>query len=92
MLVPPLDLKFKTQRREAADGREWPTELIITGHFMALVDRVGKPPRWAFDDERAEYDAQNKHAYKLAVAEAMRALGEKATVPAKHLRFLSLLA
>ena len=50
MLVPPLTFTFKTKREEG--GEKWPTELVVTGHFMCLVDRVGKDPRWAFDNER----------------------------------------
>jgi hypothetical protein len=58
---------------------------------MCLVDRgVGRVPQWAFDDERAEYGVTNKHAYKLAVADAMLALGE-GVVPAHILEFLELL-
>ena len=88
MLVPPLDFSFKTRREQ--QGKSWPTELVVTGHFMCLVDRAGpKGPRWAFDDARAQYDATNKHAYKLAVAEAMRELGE--AVPARVRAFLALL-
>ena len=88
MLVPPLDFSFRTRREE--HGGSWPTELVVTGHFMCLVDRSGpKGPRWAFDDARAEYDATNKHAYKLAVAAAMSALGE--AVPARVRAFLALL-
>ena len=85
MLVPPLDFTFKTRR----DNNK--TELVMTGHFMCLVDRKGKKgPRWAFDDERAAYDDTNKHAYKLAVAAAMRELGE-GVVPARMREFLALL-
>ena len=43
MLVPPLDFTFKTRRLDA-DGRSWPTELVVTGHFMCLVDRAGPKP------------------------------------------------
>ena len=91
MLVPPLEFKFRTRRQEGTG--KWPTELVVTGHFMCLVDRQGKKgPRWAFDDDRAEYGPENKHAYKLAVADAMRALGrEREVVPARLLEFLSLL-
>ena len=89
MLVPPLEFKFKARRQEGSE--KWPSELVVTGHFMCLVDRKGrKGPRWAFDDDRAEYGIENKHAYKLAVAEAMRALGRE-VVPAHLLDFLSLL-
>ena len=90
MLVPPLEFKFRTQRGEGDDGRKWPTQLLVTGHFMCLVDRKGgKPPRWAFDEERAAYGDENKLAYKRAVAAAMRALGE--VVPAHMLEFLSII-
>ena len=90
MLVPPLEFKFRTRRQEGTE--KWPTELLVTGHFMCLVDRKGKKgPRWAFDDDRAEYGLENKHAYKLAVADAMRALGSERVVPAHMLEFLSLL-
>ena len=92
MLVPPLEFRFKTRRQDGVDGRKWPTELVVTGHFMCLVDRKGgRPPRWAFDDDRAEYGALNKHAYKLAVAASMRALGNEHAVPARLLKFLELL-
>ena len=83
MLVPPLEFKFKTKRSE---GDKWPTELVVTGHFVCLVDRKGKKgPRWAFDDERAEYTPQIKLAYKQALA-AARALGD--VVPARLMDFL----
>jgi hypothetical protein len=89
MLVPPLEFKFRTRRQEGTE--KWPTELLVTGHCMCLVDRKGaKGPRWAFDDDRAEYGPENKHAYKLAVADAMRALGRD-VVPTRLLDFLSLL-
>ncbi len=91
MLVPPLEFKFKTQRQRDQDGRKWPTQLIVTGHFLCLVDRVGKSPRWAFDDERAAYGAENKLAYKRAVAAAMHALPQEQVVPKRMMRFLSLL-
>jgi hypothetical protein len=88
MLVPPLEFKFKTTRTD--DGK-CPTQLIVTGHFMCLVDRRGgKSPRWAFDDERAEYAPENKLAYKRAVAAAVRALGAD-VLPARIVRFLEIL-
>ena len=89
-LVPPLEFKFKARRQADANHRKWPTELIITGHFMCLVDRVGKTPRWAFDDDRAAYSKENKHAYKLAVAAAMMKLGAH-VVPQRVRKFLKLL-
>ena len=48
---------------------------VVTGHFMCLVHREGKQPRWAFDDGRAEYAAENKFAYKKALASALEELG-----------------
>ena len=87
MLVPPLTFTFKTRR----DDRSAPTELVVTGHFMCLVHREGKQPRWAFDDERAAYADANKLAYKIAVAHAMHELGSRVELPAPLLSFLSLL-
>ena len=93
MLVPPLEFKFRARRQADADGRAWPTELIVTGHFMCLVDRPNaKCPRWAFDDERAEYTPENKLAYKMAVAAAVKELGPAAVkLPARVTKFLSIL-
>ena len=55
MLVPPLEFRFKT-KRESEETLGSLTELIISGHFMCLVDRVGpQGPRWAFDDLRTAY-------------------------------------
>ena len=88
MLVPPLEFTFKSQRSE--DGKS-PTQLHVTGHFMCLVDRKGKKgPRWAFDDDRAEYGSANKLAYKKAVAAAMHKFGDN-VVPAHLLEFVSVL-
>ena len=62
MLVPPLELKFRTRREAGADGFA-PTELMLTGHFVCLVDRNGpKGARFAFDDKRAEYGALSRSA------------------------------
>ena len=92
MLVPPLEFVFKTQRGEDPNGRTWPTQLIVTGHFMCLVDRgVRKSPRWAFDDERATYEKENKLAYKKAVAAAVATLPETIVLPARVTNFLALL-
>ena len=55
------------------------------------VHREGKDPRWAFDDERAVYAAENKLAHKMAVAHAMHELGSRVELPARKLSFLSLL-
>jgi hypothetical protein len=85
MLVPPLTFTFKTRREQ---GTSWPTELVVTGHFMCLVHREGKQPRWAFDDERALYG--NKLAYKKAVAAAVQEL-DPGVVPSQLVSFLSLL-
>ena len=98
MLVPPLSFTFKTQRPadddEDADKnpRKFPTELTVTGHFITLVDRKAqrKAPLWKFDDERAAYSKENKLAYKMAVAAAMRALGP-GVVPAHMLESLSIM-
>ena len=92
MLVPPLTFTFKAQRAGSGeDVRKFPTELIVTGHFITLVDRKArKNPVWNFDDARAEYTPENKLAYKVAVANAMRALGP-GVVPAHILKFLSIL-
>ena len=91
MLVPPLEFKFKTRRQQGEDARAWPTELLVTGHFMCLVDRgPSKAPRWAFDDDRAEYGPENKLSYKRAVAAAVRALDD-GVVPQRILSFLALL-
>ena len=87
MLVPPLEFKFKTKRVQG----DTPTDLVVTGHFVCLVDRKSKKgPRWAFDDERAEYTPVNKLSYKQAVAASARALGG-AVVPEHLLRFLEIL-
>ena len=49
----------------------------MTGHFLCLVDRGPlKSPVWSFDDARALYTSNNKHAYKIVVAHAMHALGD----------------
>ena len=81
------------------DPRKFATELIVTGHFLCLVDRIGrKGPRWAFDefsDEkpwgRGNYGSEaNKLAYKKALARAVRQLGAD-IVPARLLHFLSIL-
>ena len=91
MLVPPLQFKFRTQRQVSADARVWPTVLIVTGHFMCLVDRKGpKGPRWAFD-MRADYPLENKHACKIALAEAMHAMHGPQVVPARLLEWLEIL-
>ena len=89
MLVPPLTFTFKTRREDS--GISAPTEMVVTGHFMCLVHREGKDPRWAFDDERAAYADTNKLAYKVAVAHAMHELGSRVELPARLLSFLSLL-
>lgn len=93
MLVPPLNFTFKTQREQGvSDLRKYPTELVVTGHFMCLVDRgPRKPPRWAFDTARALYSQENKLAYKIAVAAAMRELGPDVDVPAHMISFLEAL-
>jgi hypothetical protein len=94
MLVPPLEFKFTTRRETDIDGRGWKTELVMTGHFMCLVDRgPERVPQWAFDDDRADYTPENKLAYKRAVARAMSVMGEgeNAVVPAHLSEFLSLL-
>ena len=45
MLVPPLEFKFKT-KRVGKSQRKFPTELVVAGHFISLVDRKGpKGPR-----------------------------------------------
>ena len=91
MLVPPFDFRFRTQRQPEGSERSWPTELIVTGHFLCLVDRGPlKSPVWSFDDARALYTSTNKHAYKIAVAHAMHALGE-GLVMERMLEFLELL-
>lgn len=92
MLVPPLVVSFRTQRIEGVDARQYPTELRLTGHFMMLVDRkaMRKDPLWKFDEERAHYPAENKLAYKIAVAAALRALG-KDIVPQHLLDFVRIL-
>lgn len=91
MLVPPLKLSFRSQRREPDDARVMPTELLLQGHFVMLVDRkaMGKNPLWKFDEERAMYSKEVKLAYKIAVAAAMR---ERPDVVPKHiLKFLRIL-
>ena len=93
MLVPPLQFTFKTERAKAGeDPRKFATELTVTGHFITLVDRKAqrKNPLWKFDDERADYSAENKLAYKMALAAAMRELGP-AIVPKHILKFLEIL-
>ena len=68
-----------------------PTELLLQGHFVMLVDRkaMGKDPLWKFDDARAVYNKEVKLAYKIAVAAAMR---ERPDVVPKHiLKFLRIL-
>ena len=87
MLVPPLTFTFKTRREQGVD---WPTELVVTGHFMCLVHREGKSPRWAFDEARADYGPAHKLAYKKAVAAAVQEL-EPGVVPSQLVSFLSLL-
>ena len=87
MLVPPLTFTFKTRREQDV---AWPTELVVTGHFMCLVHREGKAPRWAFDEERAAYSQQHKLAYKKAVAAAVQEL-KPGVVPSQLVSFLSLL-
>lgn len=92
-MVPPLEFKFKSKRETIGSStRRPPTELVVTAHFMCMVDRPApKGPRFAFDDVRAEYSEENKHAYKIAVADAMRRLGPEVEVPARLLSFLSIL-
>ena len=90
MLVPPLTFTFKSRRNEDGESVSAPTELVVTGHFMCLVHREGKQPRWAFDDGRAEYAAENKLAYKKALASALEELGP-GVVPMHLLSFVSLL-
>ena len=90
MLVPPLDFKFRTKRQDDV-ARQWKTELLVTGHFMCLVDGQGrKGPRWAFDSSRSDYSVLSKHAYKIALATAMKELGPN-VVPQRMQRFTSIL-
>ena len=88
MLVPPLEFSYRTKR--VAEGEDQPEELFVTGHFMMLVPRYGKDPRWVFDHERAKYSELNKHVYKIACARACRALGPEKIAP-RVLKFLELL-
>ena len=64
--------------------------LFVTGHFMQLVPRDGRKvtPRWVFDEDRAEYTDKNKHAYKIACAQAAAAVGREKFTP-KVLKFLA---
>ena len=98
MLCPPLEFRFKTVRT-ATNENVRHTELVVTGHFICLVDRIGpKGPRWAFDEYtddkpwgRGNYgSAANKLGYKVALARAVRKLGDK-VVPRRILTFLSIL-
>ena len=91
MLVPPLEFRFKAKRDGDGDAAELVTKLVITGHFMCLVDNgPSRSPRWAFDDDRAEYAKENKLAYKIVVAAAMHDVGP-GVIPSHLLQFLSLL-
>ena len=90
MLAPPLEFSYRSKR--VADGEHQPEELYVNGHFVMLVPRSGNvTPRWAFDEERAEYSNLNKHAYKIAVAQACKALGPGA-ISKKVVEFLAALA
>ena len=78
LLAAALEFTFKSQRRPAGVSvAPAPTELIVTGHFVGLVERKGrKCPRWAFDEKRAAYSEVGKHGYKIALAhEATEAAG-----------------
>ena len=91
MLAPPLEFTYRTRR--VGDGEDQPEELFVTGHFMMLVPRHGKDPRWVFDDGdkgRADYSNVNKHTYKVALALAAEALGRDKFSP-RVLKFLELL-
>ena len=88
MLVPPLTFTFKSRRNEDGESVSAPTELVVTGHFMCLVHREGKQPRWAFDDGRADYAEENKLAYKLAVAAALHA-HTSAPLPMSFMSFVA---
>lgn len=86
-MVPPLEFKFKT-KRDGDNPRKYPTELVVTAHFMCVVKRPGRNDmRWAFDDDRAEYSALHKHAYKIALADAMQRMGPD-VVPERLLEWL----
>ena len=89
MLVPPLEFFYRTKR--VGDGEEpAQQELVVTGHFMQLVPRDGRDvvPRWVFDEDRAEYTDKNKHAYKIACAQAAAAVGSEKFTP-RVLKFLA---
>ena len=89
MLAPPLEFAYRSKR--VGEGEAPPEELYINGHFIMLVPRSGKvTPRWAFDEERAEYSNVNKHTYKIAVAQACKALGPGA-ISKKVVEFLAAL-
>ena len=81
-LGPPIEFVFKTTR-EAPDGCMPRTELIITGHFITVVDRkdMGQEPCFQFDEERCDYQQIAKDGYKLAVAEAAIELGTEIMPP-----------
>ena len=84
MLAAPLEFKFKARRGERT------SQLLVTGHFMCLVDRDEEMggPHWSFDDERMDYAEENKLAYKKAVARIAHAMD---TFPAHLLEFLEVL-
>merc|ERR1712070_1051277 len=87
-MVPPIDFTFKT-KRGGDNPRKFPTELVVTAHFMCVVKRPGRATmRWAFDEERAEYGPENKHAYKIALADAMERMGPN-VVPPRLLAWLA---
>ena len=74
MLQAPLTFTFKSKRTDE-DPLRFVTQLVITGHFMVLVDRPHcTTPRWGLDKTCA-YTKAHRLAYKGAVAAAVRALG-----------------
>ena len=89
LMVPPLEFTFKTKREADKPVNKWKTELVVTAHFMCVIQRQGRGgARFAFDTARAAYTDEHKLASKIAAADAMRRMGPD-VVPEKLLEYLA---